>query len=375
YFSEDEDAIRRVTIPKPGEGEKLGVTVIRSGDCVVVTRILAGGLAESNGLIDIGDIILEINNIPIHSPEDLMALVSMSDKRIHFLVKKTPENELVKYGIPNTPSLRKAINEKSNLDQRVLCHAGLTFNHGDAMRVLDGGHIEEESSGLVPSLELEERRKAFKKKKSLFRASKSVAALDKAELQLYEEIIVIVGASVMGRRTLKTRIINGDPSSFGAAHSTHHGPSGQRRIAGRAIGLSHFIEYGSYNGHYYGTKLDSIRDIIKDGRTCVFDCGVAAMKLLRNSTEFMPTSYSSRRRGWKTCDTSTRTLVKTLANFERTSSIRSSSRRAKTLDLMKNLEESARLQRAFGNYFDFFVVEENRDDTFRSVMEALHCSA
>ena len=37
---------------------------------------------------------------------------------------------------------------------------------------------------------------------------------------------------------------------------------------------------------------------------------------------------------------------------------------------MKNLEESARLHRAYSSYFDVVVVSESHDDTFRQVMEA-----
>jgi nitric oxide reductase large subunit len=71
-----------------------------------------------------------------------------------------------------------------------------------------------------------------------------------------------------------------------------------------------------------------------------------------------------------------------LANFERNSSIRMSSRRAKTLesisslyveeDVMKNLEESARLHRAYAPFFDVVVVSENHDQTFKQVMQAWH---
>ena len=61
-------------------------------------------------------------------------------------------------------------------------------------------------------------------------------------------------------------------------------------------------------------------------------------------------------------------------------SYRYSSRRARTMesltslyaeeDVVKNLEESARLQRAFANYFDLVVVDESHDQTYREVMEA-----
>ena len=33
-----------------------------------------------------------------------------------------------------------------------------------------------------------------------------------------------------------------------------------------------FLEYGEYNGHLYGTKLDSIRDVIRNGKMCIIDC-------------------------------------------------------------------------------------------------------
>jgi hypothetical protein len=98
--------------------------------------------------------------------------------------------------------------------------------------------------GLIPSLYLEERRKAFvphendfsksslvcglidrkKKKKFLFNA-KEHALLDKADLRVYEEVarmppfqrktLIIIGAEGIGRRTLKTRLLNLDPDRFG----------------------------------------------------------------------------------------------------------------------------------------------------------------
>ena len=72
---------------------------------------------------------------------------------------------------------------------------------------------------------------------------------------------------------------------------------------------------------------------------------------------------------------------RTLTNFERTSSIRGSSRRARTLesmsslyaeeDVIRNLEESAVMQRAYMNYFDLVVVNDSWDDTFNKIMNAL----
>jgi guanylate kinase len=51
---------------------------------------------------------------------------------------------------------------------------------------------------------------------------------------------------------------------------------------------SKFLEYGEYNGHLYGTHLDAIRDVIKQGKMCVLDCSPMALKILHNSSEFLP---------------------------------------------------------------------------------------
>ena len=139
------------------DGERLGLTVQQRDGCVVITRILAGGIAEQASVLDLGDIVLEINNMAVNSAEDLYALVAMSEKNIHFLVKKTPEDELKKYGIPNTPSLRRRINDKAMFpEQKVLTHlkalfdynpfednlnpcadAGLHFQYGDILAVVN----------------------------------------------------------------------------------------------------------------------------------------------------------------------------------------------------------------------------------------------
>lgn len=33
-----------------------------------------------------------------------------------------------------------------------------------------------------------------------------------------------------------------------------------------------FLEYGEHGGNLYGTNLDSIRDVINQGKMCVLDC-------------------------------------------------------------------------------------------------------
>ena len=49
-----------------------------------------------------------------------------------------------------------------------------------------------------------------------------------------------------------------------------------------------FLEYGELNSNLYGIKLDSVRSTIDDGRTAVLDVSPQSLKMLRNSSEFMP---------------------------------------------------------------------------------------
>lgn len=32
-----------------------------------------------------------------------------------------------------------------------------------------------------------------------------------------------------------------------------------------------FLEYGAYKGHFYGTSLDAVKDVLNSGRICVID--------------------------------------------------------------------------------------------------------
>ncbi|KAF6779369.1 hypothetical protein AHF37_01263 [Paragonimus kellicotti] len=93
-----------------------------------------------------------------------------------------------------------------------------------------------------------------------FRA-KDAEEYENKDLVLYEEValisgfqrpvICLIGADGVGRRSLRNML------------------------------------FGEYEGHYYGTKLDSIREVVNSGRTCLLDCSIRAVPRIRNS-EFMP---------------------------------------------------------------------------------------
>ncbi|CAG2217790.1 Peripheral plasma membrane protein CASK,MAGUK p55 subfamily member 2,MAGUK p55 subfamily member 6,55 kDa erythrocyte membrane protein [Mytilus edulis] len=133
--------------------------------------------------------------------------------------------------------------------------AGLTFSDGDILHILTSEDPNwwqarrvvkdgEGPTGLIPSQQLEEKRKAFvqpdydyskssllcglkrrKKKKINYTSSKN-KEFDKCEITIYEEVtkmppfqrktLVLVGASGVGRRALKQKLLKDDPRRFGA---------------------------------------------------------------------------------------------------------------------------------------------------------------
>jgi hypothetical protein len=107
-----QDEVHRVSVTR-SPGEALGLTVKVEGECVVVSRIIEGGLIDRIGLFDLGDIIVEVGGVPIETVDDLMYQVSVSGKKITFLIKKTPAEDLKKLAIAQTPSLRKQINKEA----------------------------------------------------------------------------------------------------------------------------------------------------------------------------------------------------------------------------------------------------------------------
>lgn len=128
---------------------------------------------------------------------------------------------------------------------------GLTFDSGDIIQIVDqrdpnwwqakkvGGNG---NIGLIPSIELEERRKAFvpkrdlihkisicgakilKRKKRIVYQTRTSGNFDKNELLLYEEVtkmppfkrktLVLIGTQEKQKKLLKNALVNHDPDKF-----------------------------------------------------------------------------------------------------------------------------------------------------------------
>lgn len=251
YASPPIDAIRMVGIKKLND-EPLGITVrVNENGDLEIARIMHGGMIDKQGLLHEGDIIKEINGEVVTTPEELQDKLRLAKGSI--TLKVVPSY----YDVPISSQvyMKALFSYDPNKDKLIPAKAaGLSFQEGDILQILSqedvhwwqAKHYKAPSQkGLIPSLYLEERRKAFvphendfsqsswvcglidrkKKKKILFNA-KEHSMLDKADLRLYEEVarmppfnrktLVLIGTEGIGRRTLKTKLLNLDPDRFGA---------------------------------------------------------------------------------------------------------------------------------------------------------------
>ncbi|XP_035774225.1 MAGUK p55 subfamily member 6-like isoform X3 [Anopheles albimanus] len=410
--------------------EPLGLTVeVDEHDQLVVARIIAGGMIDRQGLLHPGDVILEVNGVAVTTPEELQSEISRAKESVTLKIGPSLEEEMKSARITMTGGqvkngrnldtgkkltcyMRALFDYDPNEDNLLPCkEIGLSFLRGDILQIINvkdpnwwqAKHAGEEGpTGLIPSQELEERRQAYvppeadfvhkigicgtrvsKKKRKILYKTKQNGEFDKADLMLYEEVtkmppfkrktLVLVGVAGVGRRTLKNRLINSDPDKFGSVlpHTSRQPrpleESGKaywftdREEMEQDIRENKFLEFGEHHGNLYGTHLDSIRDVIRQGKMCVLDCSPAALKILHNSPEFMPFVVFIAAPGME--------QLKLLYSERRSAS--GSTRNLHDDDLISAVEESALLQRKYDKYLDMIVVNEDFDDTFRQVTEAL----
>ncbi|KAI4482043.1 hypothetical protein M0804_009062 [Polistes exclamans] len=411
------EVIRVVGLTRqPDEPLGLTVQVDESGN-LIIARILGGSTAARQRLLRTGEVILEVNGKTVHNPDELQQAIQEAKENLFLKLAPGIANDGSR-PLKSTCYMRALFDYDPSEDTLLPCkEIGLRFDKGNILQIVDQAdpnwwqarRVEGEglsSAGLVPSLELEERRKAFvppeadfvhkisicgtrisKKKKRKMYQSKSNGEFDSAELLLYEEVarmppfrrktLALVGPRGVGRRTLKNRLINSDREKFGTIVPYTSRPPRVLEEDGKSYWFTdresmeqdirehRYLEYGEHGGHLYGTKLDSVRELIRAGKMCVLDCSPAALKILHNSTEFMPYVIFIAAPGME--------QLKSLYDLGRSTG--ASSRNLTEDDLKSTLEESAALQRAYEKYIDLVIVNEDFDQTFRQVVAALDALA
>uniref|UniRef100_A0A8C5VXM9 Protein associated with LIN7 2, MAGUK p55 family member n=1 Tax=Microcebus murinus TaxID=30608 RepID=A0A8C5VXM9_MICMU len=399
------DAIRILGIHKRA-GEPLGVTFRVENNDLVIARILHGGMIDRQGLLHVGDIIKEVNGHEVgNNPKELQELLKNISGSVTLKILPsyrdtiTPQQVFVKCHFDYNPYN----------DNLIPCkEAGLKFSKGEILQIVNredpnwwqASHVKEGgSAGLIPSQFLEEKRKAFvrrdwdnsgpfcgtissKKKKKMMYLTTRNAEFDRHEIQIYEEVakmppfqrktLVLIGAQGVGRRSLKNRFIVLNPTRFGTTVPFTSRKPREDEKDGQAykfvsrsemeadIKAGKYLEHGEYEGNLYGTKIDSILEVVQTGRTCILDVNPQALKVLRTS-EFMPYVVFIAAPELETL----RAMHKAVVDAGITTKLLTDS------DLKKTVDESARIQRAYNHYFDLIIINDNLDKAFEKLQTAI----
>lgn len=398
------DAVRMVGIRKVS-GEHLGVTFrVESGE-LVIARILHGGMIDQQGLLHVGDIIKEVNGKDVgNNPTELQDMLKECSGSITLKILPSYRDAPA----PPQVYVRPYFDYDPAHDTLIPCReAGMAFKRGDVLQIVNredpnwwqACHMVGGATGLIPSQFLEEKRKAFvprdfegsgvlcgtivgkKKKKMMYLTAKN-AEFDRHELQIYEEVakvppfqrktLVLIGAQGVGRRSLKNRLMVLQPTLFGTTIPYTSRRPRDEELDGNSyhftsrtemegdVKAGHFLEHGEYEGNLYGTKIDSIHQVVATGRTCILDVNPQALKVLRTA-EFMPYVVFIAAPDFDTL----KAMHKAVVDAGLTT------KQLTDMDLRKTVDESARIQRAYSHYFDLTITNDNLDAAFATLQGAV----
>lgn len=331
---EGSERIRVIGLHK-AQGEALGITLKKTKEGIMIARILHGGLIGRQGLLSVGDIIQEVNGTKVsEDPTEVQKWLTNTQGSLMLQI---------------LPSFNPVLNDVKQLFVRAffnydpstddMCPSkefGLNFKFGEILQIVNKDddnwwqavrvHSESESdkprqAGLIPSLVLQERRRAFvnqdlvkksksmKKRKIMYSAQKN-AEYDKHALPVYEELarmppfqrktMVLVGPETAGKDALVSKLLTKEPDRLATPmpHTSRRPREGEDSGMGYWFVKSRkemeddflqgkYLEFGEYDGNLYGTKLDSVRAVMRSGKTCVLSIHPQSLKTIR-TPEFMP---------------------------------------------------------------------------------------
>lgn len=218
--------------------------------------------------------------------------------------------------------------------------------------------------------------------------TRSADDYEREELKTYEEVarlyprpdlrrpIVLIGAPGVGRNELKRRLILMAPDRFGTTVPHTSRPAKQGETPGVEYQFTsrsqmeqwaregRFIEFGEYKGNLYGTTIDSVRAVLAMGRTCVLNPHPQAIRILR-SPELKPYIVYVRPPPFASLK-ATRQSQRVRSTFDP-----SYSRGFTDEELERMLENARRLERAYGSYFDYVLVNEHLETAFKELLDAM----
>uniref|UniRef100_A0A8C1PRB3 55 kDa erythrocyte membrane protein n=2 Tax=Cyprinus carpio TaxID=7962 RepID=A0A8C1PRB3_CYPCA len=365
--NKDVTRMREVAFEK-SSSEPLGVTLkLNERQRCTVARILHGGMIHRQGSLHEGDEIAEING------------KSVANQSVDQLQK------ILMY-------MRAQFDYDPAKDDLIPCkEAGLKFQTGDIIQIINKkdpnwwqGKVDNSSTdfaGLIPSPELQEWRVASKSKatqeasqscspfgkkkkcKDKYLAKHS-SIFDQLDVISYEEVVrlpafnrktlVLIGAPGVGRSHIKNSLLSKYPEKFAypAPHTTR--PQKKDEENGKeyyfisndemtkGIIGNELLEYGSFQGHMFGTKIETVHKIHEQGKIAVLDVEPQTLKVLRTA-EFAPLVIFI-------APTNTASQSEAVQNIQK---------------------ESDAILSAYRHFFDEMLINNDVDESVKGVEEAI----
>ncbi|CAL8319279.1 unnamed protein product [Arctogadus glacialis] len=346
-LEESDDSVKIVSLVK--SAEPLGATIRRdcSTGAILVARILKGGAADKSGLIHQGDELREVNGVSLDHkmPQEILPLLASSQREVKLKVIPADVHTEQAANRKHELFVRALLDYDPEKDPCVPCReVALTFRRGDVLQVLskeddtwrlalqqpqalfpsgclqppeDDEVKEDVDYGAISGVRVAGQRRSFRLGRRgghgtdpRRRRAAGLEGLTRAPAYLEvvpyrrgpkdrPRLVLLVGPPGVGVSELQRRLLVSDPEQYGV---TVPYTSRMRRIkeqngvdyyfvSQRQFEediLNHrFIEHGMYRGHYYGTSLDSVAEVMAEGKMCLVNLHPAAIKIVYTS-EFRP---------------------------------------------------------------------------------------
>ncbi|XP_019714350.1 55 kDa erythrocyte membrane protein isoform X2 [Hippocampus comes] len=369
--------------------EPMGVTLkMNDKQRCTVARILHGGFIHRQGSLHEGDEIAEINGKSVTN-QTVDQLQKILKETNGIVTMKIVSNQKSRSKACET-YMRAQFNYDPSTDELIPCkEAGLRFQTGDIIQIINKqdpnwwqGTVESSAAnfaGLIPSPELQEWRVASKSKakdsqswspfgkkkkcKDKYLAKHS-SIFDQLDVISYEEVVrlpafkrktlVLIGAPGVGRSHIKNSLLKKYPEKF--SYPVPHTTRTQRKdeengqeyyfisndAMTKCISENALLEYGSFQGNMFGTKIDTIQKIHEQGKIALLDVEPQTLKVLRTA-DFAPLMVFI-------APTNTATQTENLTMIQK---------------------ESDAILMAYRHFFDLIIVNNDVDESVKVVEETL----
>ncbi|EDV26953.1 expressed hypothetical protein [Trichoplax adhaerens] len=392
------EAVRVVVLQK-FDDQPLGITISsRNGHCYVA-RILHDSMIHVQGLLHIGDCIEEVDGQPVTSPEFLQDKLRRAVGSVTLKITPSYKESM---NICET-NLKAYFNYYPEKDPQIPTKdAGLEFEKGDILEIVN---LDDENwwqarvagkkgTGIIPSPMFEERRKSHLHSGSAIKRPNSLLArltgldrkletmyvvrnnmdFERHGVVTYEEVVrvkpgfhkclYLLGAKGVGKRTIKTRLVESDPERLGIAipYTTRPAKSGEEdgvdyhfvaeKHFRRKLKDNQFLEWGRYQNNYYGTRASTVKDVMNSGKMVVLDLIPEAIKALKSSNFKAYVVFIA--------SPSAEILEK-----------RHEDSTKRYADFQKMKEESDIMEQMYGSYIDETILNLDPNETYEKLKEII----